>query len=150
MSGYQGARKWKVKLLIFLIWSLSTLVSLAPLLGCNRYSYEGYLISATVDYLSQDTADIFFNWMLFSIAWLGPSAMILYSHLKILKANRLVLFSSVVHLHVEDFSEELLRQCLLCHKEPARRIQSPLQGALERKKPPTRGFLLAPRWFFMA
>ena len=29
---------------------------------------------------------------------------------------------------------------LLCHKEPARRIQSPLLG----------GFLLAPRWFFMA
>ena len=44
----------------------------------------------------------------------------------------------------------LLRQCLLCHKEPACRIQSPLLGALERKKPPTRGFLLAPRWFFMA
>ena len=44
----------------------------------------------------------------------------------------------------------LLRQCLLCHKEPAPRIQSPLLGALERKKPPTRGFLRAPRWFFMA
>ena len=50
---------------------------------------------------------------------------------------------------VESF-RVLLRQCLLCHKEPARRIQSPLLGALERKKPPTRGFLLAPRWFFMA
>ena len=25
---------------------------------------------------------------------------------------------------------------ILCHKEPARRIQSPLLGALERKKPP--------------
>ena len=60
-----------------------------------------------------------------------------------------VLGVSVVHLDVEDCSEELL-QCLLCHKEPARRIQSPLLGALERKKPPTRGFLLAPRWFFMA
>ena len=36
--------------------------------------------------------------------------------------------TSVVHLDVEDFSEELLR-CLLCHKEPARRIQSPLLGA---------------------
>ena len=35
---------------------------------------------------------------------------------------------SVVHLDVEDFSEELL-QCLLCHKEPARRIQSPLLRA---------------------
>ena len=43
---------------------------------------------------------------------------------------------SVVHLDVEAFSEELLR-CLLCHKEPAPRIQSPLLGALERKKPPT-------------
>ena len=31
---------------------------------------------------------------------------------------------SVVHLVVEDFSEELL-QCLLCHKEPATHIQSP-------------------------
>ena len=31
---------------------------------------------------------------------------------------------------------------LLCHKEPARRILSPLLGALERKIPP--------RWFFMA
>ena len=36
--------------------------------------------------------------------------------------------NSVVHLDVEDFSEELL-QCLLCHKEPARPIQSPLLGA---------------------
>ena len=36
--------------------------------------------------------------------------------------------NSVVHLDVEDFSEELLR-CLLCHKEPARCIQSPLLGA---------------------
>ena len=62
---------------------------------------------------------------------------------------RLSIQVSVVHLDVEDFSEELL-QCLLCHKEPAPRIQSPLLGALERKKPPTRGFLLAPRWFFMA
>ena len=34
---------------------------------------------------------------------------------------------SVVHLDVEDFSEELL-WCLLCHKEPARRNQSPLLG----------------------
>ena len=58
-------------------------------------------------------------------------------------------YNSVVHLDVEDLSEELL-WCVLCHKEPARHIQSPLLGALERKKPPTRGFLLAPRWFFMA
>ena len=40
---------------------------------------------------------------------------------------------SVVHLDVEDFSEELL-QCLLCLKEPARRIQSSILGALECKK----------------
>ena len=36
--------------------------------------------------------------------------------------------ATMVHLDVEDFSEELL-QCLLCHKEPAPRIQSPLLGA---------------------
>ena len=67
---------------------------------------------------------------------------------------------SVVHSHWSRLNEAQLslvesfivlrRQCLLCHKEPAPRIQSPLLGALERKKPPTRGFLLAPRWFFMA
>ena len=32
-------------------------------------------------------------------------------------------------------SEELLAPALLCHKEPVRRIQSPLLGALERKIP---------------
>ena len=87
-SGYQGARKWRLKLLILGIWSSSCLVSLAPLVGCNRYTYEGYLISSTVDYLSQQPAHIAFNWMLFSIAWVGPSIMILVSHVKILKANR--------------------------------------------------------------
>ena len=35
---------------------------------------------------------------------------------------------SVVHLDLEDFSEELLL-CLLCHKDLGRRIQSPLLGA---------------------
>ena len=34
--------------------------------------------------------------------------------------------ASVVHLDVEDCSEELL-QCLSCHKESARRIQIPLR-----------------------
>ena len=44
-------------------------------------------------------------------------------------------YTRLVHLHVEDTSEELLAPALLCHKEPARRIQSPLLGALERKIP---------------
>ena len=39
----------------------------------------------------------------------------------------------LVHLDVEDQVEEMLEPALLCHKEPARRIQSPLLGALERK-----------------
>ena len=34
--------------------------------------------------------------------------------------------SRLVHLDVEDRSEELLAPALLCHKEPARHIQSPL------------------------
>ena len=55
----------------------------------------------------------------------------------------------VLHLDFEERSEELLAPALLCHKEPARRIQSLLLGALERKIPPG-GILLAPRWFFMA
>ena len=56
----------------------------------------------------------------------------------------------LVHLDVEDQVDELLAPALLCHKEPARRIQSPLLGALERKIPPFGGIWLAPRWFFMA
>ena len=45
-----------------------------------------------------------------------------------LETNKPAIQCSVVHLDVENFSEELL-QCLLCHKEPARRIQSPLLAA---------------------
>ena len=41
----------------------------------------------------------------------------------------------LVHLDIEDTSEVLLAPALLCHKGPARRIQSPLLGALERKIP---------------
>ena len=43
--------------------------------------------------------------------------------------------TKVLHLDVEERFEELLAPALLCHKEPARRIQSPLLGALERKIP---------------
>ena len=39
---------------------------------------------------------------------------------------------------------------ILCHKEPARRNQSPLQGAFEGKITPLGSILLAPRCFFMA
>ena len=47
----------------------------------------------------------------------------------LMNSTRLELeYFSVLHLDVEDFSEELL-WCLLCHKEPAPRIQSPLLGA---------------------
>ena len=54
-------------------------------------------------------------------------------------SQRLTVQVRVVHLDVEDCSEEIL-----CHKETAR--------ALERKIAPIAlgGILLAPRWFFMA
>ena len=39
-----------------------------------------------------------------------------------------------------DWSRDVAPPALLCHKEPARRIQSPLLGALERKIPPLGGF----------
>ena len=42
--------------------------------------------------------------------------------------------ASVVHPYVEDCSKEFLRQ-FRCDKEPARRIQSPLLEALDRKEP---------------
>ena len=44
-----------------------------------------------------------------------------------------------VHLGVEDWSEVLLRQQSYA-----------IKNQLGHLKPPTRGILLAPRWFFMA
>ena len=87
-KGYQGASKLRIKVVIIGIWSVAIMVSLAPLLGWNRYTYEGFLFSSTVDYLSKDMTDMTFNWMLFSIGWLTPSLVIIYSHLNILRANR--------------------------------------------------------------
>ena len=57
---------------------------------------------------------------------------------------------ALLRSHWSRASLVMLAPAVLCHKEPARRIQSPLLGALERKIPPTRGILLAPRWFFMS
>ena len=47
--------------------------------------------------------------------------------------------SRLVHLDVEDCSEELLRQ-----------LSFAIKNQLGHSKPPTRGILLAPRWFFMS
>ena len=58
------------------------------------------------------------------------SALVKYFNMR----NNLNFSIRVVHLDVEVSSEELLAPAILCHKEPARRIQSPLLGlALERK-----------------
>ena len=48
--------------------------------------------------------------------------------------------SRLVHLDVEDYSEELFRQQSYAIKNQL----------AKRKTPPTRGILFAPRWFFMA
>ena len=53
---------------------------------------------------------------------------------------------------VESFIElkyihDVATPALLCLKESARRIQSPVLGVLERT---LGGILLAPRWFFLA
>ena len=51
-----------------------------------------------------------------------------YEGLQQIKRKRLIRVStgSVVHLDVEDTSEELLTPALLCHKEPARSKQRPV------------------------
>ena len=51
---------------------------------------------------------------------IGSDQCVVHSHWSRLNEARLSLVQSLI---------VLLRQCLLCHKEPARRIQSPLQGA---------------------
>ena len=50
-------------------------------------------------------------------------------------------WSRVFHLDVEERSEELLAPALSCHKKTARRIWSPLLGALERKIPHLYGII---------
>ena len=59
------------------------------------------------------------------VSWDGKRSEVMFN----LSVIHRSVWYSVVHLVVEDFSEELL-WCLLCHKEPARRIQSPQLGAL--------------------
>ena len=56
----------------------------------------------------------------------------------------------LVHLDVEDCSEELLRQQSYGIKNQLVASNTPLLGALKRKIPQLGGILLAPRWFFMA
>ena len=57
--------------------------------------------------------------------------------------------SRVVHLDVEEWSEELLRQLSYAIKNQLVASKAPYSG-LWNAKYPKRGILLAPRWFFMA
>ena len=44
---------------------------------------------------------------------------------RVLEDARLVKYNRVVHLDVEEKTEELLTPALLCHKEPARAFKAP-------------------------
>ena len=44
---------------------------------------------------------------------------------RVLEDARLVKYNRVVHLDVEEKTEELLTPALLCHKEPARASKAP-------------------------
>ena len=58
---------------------------------CKRFKIlilQGYLVSSTVDYLSQDTSFQNYIWILMTIGWVGPTCAMIYAHGSILHTNR--------------------------------------------------------------
>ena len=72
--------KSKTMLVVIGIWISALVTSILPLLGWNRYIYEGYLYSSTVDYLSTAQPSLSYTWLLMTIGWLLPNIIIIISH----------------------------------------------------------------------
>lgn len=72
-------------LTILFIWAYSTFFSVLPLLKIyNRFTYEGYLTSCTVDYLEEGNRNYVIVYWVF--AWCIPVAVIVSSYWGIVKA----------------------------------------------------------------
>ena len=94
----------RMMVLVVSMWITALAVSMAPLLGWNRYIYEvgwhiikndnlksiyenyswhslqGYLYSSTVDYLTTLQPDLSYTWLLMLLGWLLPNVLIIMSH----------------------------------------------------------------------
>lgn len=74
-------------LAVLFIWAYAAFFATLPLLQIfNRYTYEGFLTSCTVDYLSNDTSIRVFVWCYFVAAWCIPVTIIICSYYGIYKA----------------------------------------------------------------
>ena len=49
---------------------------------------QGYLVSSTIDYLSQAMGPLSYTWVLAIIGWLGPTLVMVYSHIIINNHHR--------------------------------------------------------------
>ena len=50
---------------------------------CLHYPFiisQGWLVSSTIDYLSSDFGSLSFTWVLAIMGWLGPTLLMVYSH----------------------------------------------------------------------
>lgn len=79
--------KTTASLVILFVWIYSSFFALLPLLKIyNRFTYEGYLTSCTVDYLSENGPTRNYVLVYFFFAWCIPIAIIIYSYWGIIKA----------------------------------------------------------------
>jgi len=87
----------KMRILVCIVWTLAAIFSLPPLFGWNRYVYEGYLYSSSIDYLALDEASVSYTWILLVVGWLTPNFIILSSHALVIclyKKNNIEMFKN--------------------------------------------------------
>ena len=82
--------KSKTVLVVMAIWISALVTSILPLLGWNRYIYEGYLYSSTVDYMTTLQPALSYIWLLMAIGWILPNVLIVMSHATVIWVYRYV------------------------------------------------------------
>ncbi|XP_071515155.1 opsin, ultraviolet-sensitive-like [Panulirus ornatus] len=70
----------QTRVVVFVVWVASCVVTALPLLGWNRYVPEGVLSGCTVDYLSERWVDRSFIYLLLVIAWTAPMVAVIFSY----------------------------------------------------------------------
>ena len=61
------------------------------------YTDQGYLVSSTIDYLSPGPGPLSYTWVLAIIGWLGPTMVMVHSHVIINNHHR----SHIMMKHAE-------------------------------------------------
>ena len=82
--------KFKTMLVVMSIWISALVTSSLPLLGWNRYIYEGYLYSSIVDYPTTLQPALSYIWLLMAVGWILPNVLIVMSHATIIWVYRSV------------------------------------------------------------